>query len=280
MKSLILWLSHRRLINILLLVSYFLLVVLPHEQVGRLTVAIFGHLSRDTYNLIILLLGSLSFGLFLIPFLKRIKRHPEKKIISIYLLITIGLIILALNTLFVINIEIVHFFQYAGMTLLLFSLTFRYGETLFWATLLGAIDEGYQYFYLSPERTDYYDFNDVIINLLGAAMMLIFIKTYSFAEVKIRSVKWYQSSVLYTSLVIVLGVAGLYFSGYLGIYPQGSEVQPPILLVKVLPESFWSVVHPQVTYHVVLPLEGVILTSILLIFYSVGLSNTRLFQNK
>ncbi|MEL7020241.1 MAG: hypothetical protein AAGK47_01415 [Bacteroidota bacterium] len=278
MKAFILWLHHRRKINFLLLVTYFLLVVLPHEQVGLLTVDLFGHLPRDTYNLIIIATGTLGLTAFLIPCWNRIKQHPQRNRITLFLLVTIGLIILTINTLFVINIEVIHFVQYAMMALLLFPLTLRLGETLFWATLLGAIDEAYQYFYLAPQRTDYYDFNDVITNLLGAALMLIFLKTYHFENKSIQvRTSWYRSAPVITTAIITLLMLVLYVTGIVGIYPPDSgETTFNYLLVRVVPQNFWSVVHPNVTYHVIQPLEGTILTASLLMGYNWGFSQNEL----
>ena len=272
MKALILWLHRRRLANILLLVSYFLLVVLPHEQVGLLTVDIFGHLPRDTYNLIILIAGIISLGIFLVPFIKRLIVHPERKKIGFYLIATVGFIALTLNTLFVVNIEIVHFFQYAGMVLLVFPLTLRFGETLFWATLLGALDEAYQYFYLAPERTDYYDFNDVITNLLGAALMLVYLRTYDFGQPRVSAKKWFNTAPFYVTIALGTLIIALYQGGILGIYPAEEALQRPFLLVRVIPPGFWSVIPPEIVYHVVQPLEGTIITVLLLVFYSWGLA--------
>lgn len=267
MKALILWLSRRRLVNIILLISYFLVVVLPHEEVGLLTVQIFGHFSRNTYNLIILLIGTIGLLIYLIPIYKNIKEGRDKQLKLFYLFLTILLVVLTFNTLFVINIEIVHFLQYAIMAILLFPLTMRYGETLYWATLLGAIDEGYQYFYLSPHRTDYYDFNDVVTNLLGAALGLVFLRIFDLGKIGIPWQKWYKSVPLWTTVILTIGFSILYYCQLVFIYPSKSGEISIFTLVKVVPEGFWSVVHPNVTYHVMMPGEGIVWVFVLILTY-------------
>jgi VanZ family protein len=49
------------------------------------------------------------------------------------------------------------------------------GRILFWTTLLGMLDETMQYLWITPSYGNYLDFNDFVVNLLGAAagMMLV-----------------------------------------------------------------------------------------------------------
>lgn len=281
MKALILWLYRRRLANIILLISYFLLVVLPHEEVGLLTVQIFGHLSRDTYNLIILIAGLIGLLFYFVPVIRNIWKGTDKRLKLFYLLLTIALVALVFNTLFVINIEVVHFVQYAVMAILLFPLTLRYWDTLYWATLLGAIDEAYQYFYLAPLRTDYYDFNDVITNLLGAALGLVYLRTFDLGILGKDGRKWYEIVPLWSTVVLFSITVILIQQNLLSVYPPSEGEASIFTLVKKMPAGFWSVVHPNVTYHVVLPGEGVIWTMILLMmFLSLSRNNNRTLENK
>lgn len=277
MTNFIQWLHHRKPINFCLVVLFFLLVVLPHEQVGLLVVHIFKKLAidlnqvegRNTYNFIILLIGLVGLGSYFVPVLKNIYTHSQDRAVKLfYLITTLIFVVLAFNSLLVVNIEIIHFLQYGLMAILLFPLTQRYGETLFWVTLLGAIDEAYQYFYLAPHRTDYYDFNDVIINLLGGALGLILLRTMDLGEVGINRKKWIKAVPAIVVVVISIVIFTLYKIGILYVYPPEEELTGIILLVKKIPISFWSVIHPNVTYHVVQPLEGLILLGILLLFYA------------
>lgn len=266
MTSFINWLQNRKVFNILLVIIFYLLVVLPHEQVGLIIVGIFKGYSRDTYNLIVLIIGLIGLGLYFIPVFKAIASSKSKTLKVFYLTTTLFLITLTLNTLMVVTVEIIHFVQYALVAILLFPLIRNYGETLFWATTLGALDEAYQYFYLAPQRTDYYDFNDVIINLLGGALGLILIRCFDIGlENEKKKIHWIRPLVGLGVLTILIG--GLMATGILGVYPS-ETVQHTFLLVRVPVADFWSVVHPQVTYHVVRPLEGLLITGVLLLFYS------------
>ncbi len=265
MKSLVQYLSLRPKLNLVLAIIYFLLVVLPHEQVGLWTVDIFGHLPRSRYDAIILTGGIVLLLIYLTPLLAAILKRPNRKLLLISLITSIVLSIIAFRTLVIINIEIVHFFQYGFMALLIFPLVKHYGQTLLICTMLGAIDEAYQYFYLAPERTDYYDFNDVIINLLGATFGLVAIAAVGCEPIR-RSWNWVWKGVF---VVAVLGF-GLYMAGLLQVYPPDENMATaPILLNRVgPPEGFWSEVHPKIIYRVVQPLEGVLITAGLLMGFA------------
>jgi len=124
--------------------------------------------------------------------------------------------------LFVINIESVHYVQYAIGAILIFSLVEHYFVALFLAFLVGVFDEAYQYFYLAPEGTAYYDFNDIITNLLGAAFGLLILRTLKINE------KQYQKSIfkigfLYPLIGISLLLMTLLQTNLLSVYPSSKK---------------------------------------------------------
>jgi len=268
------WLNQRIGHNLIILISYFLLVVLPHEQVGLLTVKIFGGLDRSTYNLIISILSITILGIGIVYFFKLMKKHSNQKLIWFYLISTITFAVLCFKILFVVNIEFIHFIQYALFALLCFPLTLNYTHTLIWSTLAGAIDEAYQYFYLAPQRTNYYDFNDVIINLVGVAFGLIIIKILNPKYVTSTWRHFLKSPLPYFLLVLMVLISIAFATNILGLYP--SDTQAQYLLVKEMPtpNQFWSTVHPNITYHIVMPFEGILIILALFLFYF-GLENQK-----
>lgn len=257
--------SNKKLLNLLILFVYYLLVVLPHEWVGLLTVKIFGDLERSTYNLIVLYISLTFLTILIITLAKKTLRHPQKKIILFYVLSTIFFAALCFNILFVVNIEVVHFFQYALFVLLCYPLTLNYNQTLLISTLAGALDEAYQYFYLSPKRTDYFDFNDVVINLIGVALGLIIIKIFKPVTKTIQLKQFFKSPafILLFAFSVIILIA--FNTNILGVYHTNTKAQ--FLLVKKSFNSFWTTVHPNITYHVMLPLEGLLVTIALWLFY-------------
>ncbi len=71
--------------------------------------------------------------------------------------------------------EYAHYPQYAALAWLLARALdpdrsrLRVAQVLFWATLLGMVDEVQQYVWIAPNYGMYLDFNDFFVNLVGAA---------------------------------------------------------------------------------------------------------------
>jgi len=252
MKSIQSWLAKSPILNFILLLAYYLLVVLPHEQVGLLINKIFKPLPRSTYNQIILMLClGLVFFLGLV-FWKKIRVHPFRTKLLIGFGFTLAMMFLVNSFLFVINIESIHYVQYAVFVILLFPLVKNYFGCLFLATVAGAIDEAYQYFILAPERTEYYDFNDVITNLLGAAFGILILWVFQIHQAGKEENRFRKSFVI-PVLVLTALMIGLILSPWLSI--QLSE--DTFALVKVK-QAMWTTLPPNETFHVVGPLEGMI----------------------
>lgn len=268
MNKLIEYLSNNTKLNVFLVFTYFLLVVLPHEQVGLLVVWIFKSASRETYQTIVTGFGLLLLSAFLFFVYQGYKDQKNKFILPIYLVLTIFFMILSFHTLIIHNIEIIHFAQYAGMAILLFPIVKTISGTIFWSSILGTIDEAYQYFYLSPERTDYFDFNDIILDLLGAAIGLSIIISHAKNLHSPIPKKWYKSPIILTIIGIVISTFLLLKTSILQVYPSLEGDSNAILLVKKLEPNFWThIKHLHVKFHIVQPLEGVIIISLLLVTY-------------
>lgn len=267
LNKLINYLENNRVLNWILIVLYYALAVLPHEEVGVwIAKNIMKPLGRDMYNHRMFMIAAMGIGLYALVVLWNVFRK-EKSVQwtpLIYLLVNIGLALASWYFLFVFNVEAIHFLQYMLLAILMFPIFRRYGETLFWCTIMGAVDEAYQYFILSPNRTNYYDFNDIILDLIGAAFGLILIR--SFRPVLRNAAKWYKSSILYCSVLLTVLIGVLYGLGALRFYPD--EAFPDAwLLVKKVPEGFWTELKP-VIFHIVEPLEGMLIVVGLLVGFS------------
>ncbi|MFK7978811.1 MAG: VanZ family protein [Saprospiraceae bacterium] len=263
------WLKNNKVLNLIILITYYLLVVLPHEEVGKWVARTLDEpFGRDTYNLIILVLGILGGLGYLIPFWKGVNKLEEGKGRTWFaLILTLLFIILSFNILLVVNVEIIHFVQYLVLAILLFPLLNSYRDTLFYAMLFATADEAYQYLVLAPLRTDYFDFNDVIIDLIGAALGLLLLWSVGIRE-KITQQKWFQTPTFIGFTILSITVLVAYLTGFLAVYPSESETQAPLLLIRKIQENFWTIIHPNVKFHVVQPLEGMLILGGLFYFYS------------
>ncbi len=275
MNQILNFLGKQQLLNVFACIAFYLLVTLPHEFVGVSISAIFKGVSRKSYDFTILCLGLLILFVFVGILFFQIRKLRNPKIPLAFLSLCLILMIVSLNSLIIVNIEIIHFIQYALMAILIFPLLNNFFSTLLVVTLLGSIDEAYQYYFLSPERTNYYDFNDVILNLLGAAIGLIFLRSHKGIASKLRADRNSTHRKAWISYVFFLIIVSL-------LIGQKSAIQSIInklgfdldwetygsVLIRKSTTSFWTEIPPKILYHIVQPVEGVVIVSILLFTFS------------
>ncbi len=268
-------LSNNKLFNIVIVFLFFLLVSLPHEFVGVNIAALFKGVPRSQYDLTILVIGMMILGGFTFALVRQARLLKEPKYPIFYFLFCLLMMIVSLNILIIVNIEIIHFIQYAVMAILLFPLCKNFLSTLALVTLLGAIDEAYQYYFLSPERTNYYDFNDVILNLLGGAMGLIFLRFHRDIATliypdrqSIHKKTWIKYFVFICTgfLLIWQKVPFQKLLDTLGLPFDWAEYGAR--LIRKPTTGFWTEIPPKIIYHVVQPIEGVLIVSLLLLTFS------------
>ena len=263
MQRIFQWLSDRPGFNIMLVLLYFILVVAPHKVFGTfLNAVVFKGITRDQYNLYVIIGATIILLFYLIIFGKNVTRHPQRSKLLVLMGLNILFAVLVVNLLFLINIESVHFPQYAVFAILIFPLIGNYTSTLIWATIGGAIDEAYQYFYLAPLDTSYYDLNDVVTNLIGAVFGLLFLRSLSIAEKTNFSLK--KTTAWYGIGIIALAIVLTHISGLLSIYPNEDRRYH---ILREWPTGFWSMRKPEVYFHIVRPIEGLVIVLILFVIF-------------
>ena len=248
--------------------GYFVLVVLPHLQVGLFFQWVFSHYSRSQYQSGVLAVFAGLFVLIIPAFIRGMISTRRVVPVVVYLGMTLIMTAVSYNLLVIHAIELSHLPQYALLAVLIFPLVMRFGDTVFWTTLLGAVDEAYQYFYLAPDRTMQYDFNDVILNLLGAGFGVVFLLACGVVSRPRTNRVWYANPVVLTVLALAAGLAVMFQLDLLGMYPGAADQAAWGVVVKEYPAGFWSYIpHLRVQYHIILPIEGVFLTAMLLALY-------------
>ena len=272
MKGFVYFMKERRWLNILLLSIYFIAVVLPHKRFGTfLNETVVGGLGinnntpegRQEYNFYALSIVLILLIILLYFIIRNTRKLADRKLIWGFMILNIILAGLIIKFLFVVNIECVHFFQYAAFAILLYPLVGNYQSTLVWTTIAGMIDEAYQYFYLAPMDTSHYDFNDVVTNLVGAVFGLLLLRSVDIQEHNRFNLK--RATFWIGLATIILVVIGLHVSDIMSIYPSEEHNYH---ILREMPNGFWSKISPNVTYHIVRPIEGVIMTVGLWLLYS------------
>ena len=276
MIRLISFLAGRRGFTFVITGIYLFFIVFYHRKVS----AVFDWL-RDSYSFELYNAAALQVSLILLIFfsafvytgLKKLKEKLKAGILWCYSLL---LVLLSYFLLITVNIEVIHFIQYALLAVPVFALVLRYGETVFWVTLMGAIDEAYQYFVLYRDNnTVYFDFNDVILNLVGAGIgvTLIYTLAHSKNDVSFSASpperKGFKSPVITMTLAVSLLILGLYSTGFIKSHPEENGAGTFIVSSRQsAAPGFWTVPEKSKPFHIVPLLEGMSILALLLASYS------------
>jgi len=276
MGRFIAWLSERRLLTVALASTYLIVVILFHRSVSAIFDWLSEKLSFKVYNdsiFLISLMVMVACGVMVLVKIVKGERRCQK---ITYCLFTAFLVVVSYKTLVVFNVENIHYPQYAILALPVFALLKHFGATVFWVTLLGALDEAYQYAVLCRNNyATYLDFNDIVLNLIGAGIGVAFI--YVLLDLKSESPafranalgKWNKFVILAVTAFILFGGISLYAVGILRFYPEANAPNSPILLSMVPPPTrFWEIPTLGKPFHIFHPVEGMVFSAILIVCYS------------
>jgi hypothetical protein len=257
MQNFLKWLGRNKLIAILLATATYLSIVTFHDEITVLAIKIRRDIGRELYNSYIFyfFLGLLLFAIIYISY--RILKS-EGKWLKTGLATTItALMVLSFRYLMTYNIEAIHFVEYMLVALLLLPVLRSYGETVFWVTILGLLDELFQYFFLVP-TFDYFDFNDNVLNLLGAGTGAVLVFILNPGVVEIKSFRWYRSPAIITGLGMILLFILFMSTGIMTLNPVGETGTNWFSLNRgTMPEGeFWNEAYPGRWFHILQPWEG------------------------
>lgn len=269
MKRTIEYIRERKWLAIVISLTYFLAVVLPHQSFGVfIGKSLDKPYGRSTYNLIILCTAIILFlAMLLLLYRYFVELHSQtQRKLGFFLLVLLLLIITSINTILVVNIELIHILQYCIMTILLFTIVEDFFNSAIFALILGALDELYQYVILSPERTDYYDFNDVIINFLGAGLSIFILKTLNVKSKTYKNKLMRHMGLISIGLIVVFNFV-LWITGRISIYPN-KDKSIIFEYIREYKTGFWQEIPPKVTFHIVQPMEACIILVVLALFFA------------
>jgi hypothetical protein len=276
MDRLIAWLSERKLFTVILACTYLAVVILLHRDVSAIFDWLSEKLSFKVYNDLIFLVSLMVMVVCGVFILMRIVKGERRCLKTIYWIFTAFLVVISYKMLVVFNVENIHFPQYAVLTLPIFALFKHFGATVFWVTLSGAFDEGYQYFVLYRNNNIVYlDFNDIVLNLIGAGIGVALI--YTLSDLKSESLafhanssrKWNKSIIFTITACILFGGVSLYAAGTLRFYPEANAPNTLIVLSRIpAPTQFWTIPTHGKPFHIFHPVEGMFVSAILIACYS------------
>jgi len=175
-------------------------------------------------------------------------------------------------------IENIHFVQYGILSaLILWSLNntpmpgqWLIPKVLFWTTLAGITDEILQYTWITASYSDYMDFNDFLLNMMGSIGGILFYNGFQVLKTSplslFETLRSLEAKVTY--LISIL--SAIFFTLFY------SSKQSAILLLERKANIFgsWQPNFSQGQFYVLTPLEGILL--LLLLSLSFLLLNSKL----
>jgi hypothetical protein len=258
MKNFLTWLGKNKMITVLLSIILYFSIVTFHDEITTLAIKVRNSIGRDLYNsylaysflaLLLIILGYFAWHIF----------RSKQKLLNIILVALItGIMLFSFKFLMVYSIEAIHFVEYMMLAIILLPLLRSYGETVFWVTILGIIDELFQYFFLVP-NFEYFDFNDNILNLIGAGCGAISVFILWKDAIEIKRSKWYRSPAIITAIGLLLLFFLLLWTGKMTINPTGIPGGDSWFSLnrKGMPDGFWEAAYPGRRFHILRPYEGI-----------------------
>ncbi len=256
--------------NVLIMIIYYLSVVVFHDDVTDVAIKIRKRLEVGGYNFLFAMIGLAGLILFIYYIIRRLRKSTCKKKLVFYILPTLVMIPLFYMTLLTYSIELIHYFQYAILAVLIFPLLRNYGETVFWSVIFGILDEIFQYVFLTP-TFEYFDFNDMVLNLVGAGIGVILVALNEPLPFIKSKLSWHKLPSLWFILVLFFILISLYSAGMFRIYPVEPGSTSPVPWITLYrshpPAEFWTEAYKGRYYHILGLWEGVLLMALLQFFY-------------
>lgn len=271
MNKMILALVRRRWAAAILLSAYFVSIVLLHRKVARWSTKLEAAMTSPVYNRVWGLASLAALAVLLIFIAVRLIKGHDRAFRAAFLAATVAVIGISHVFFLSANLEYIHLLQFILVVPPLFALTGRFGETVFWTGLLGAVDELYQYYVVWWPFQTAYDFDDVLLDAVGglfmAVLLFLWLRPGTVREAgRFRRPGWTRSPATAAAAGIVVLTLAAHAAGVLDFYPirapDGSipKTQAPVLLSLVPREKpFWSALERKKRIHVVTAAEFIVL---------------------
>jgi len=236
---------------------YSIVTIAAHEEVNQWVRALQGRLGRDGFAALVWAVSVL----LVMAFLLALTRAPRAARASIAVGLALWLVAAAFvyRYLFTVASEGVHFAQYAGLVLLVFPLVGRVAAAMLIANLIGIADEAYQFWGLHPDWGVYLDWNDIVLNALGALLGALLL---ALAGVRPRRSRRAFGVAFALTLLLLAGGAALVASGRIVLHAgadRAAAAHAWLVLDRgdVASQPFWVTADwAQKRYHVLLPGAG------------------------
>lgn len=263
------WLTEHKALNVLLVILYSLFLIFLHDPVVKHVVALKNEIGLPIFNRYTAIVSAVILVFLLVLVMRGLVKIPAFRTLKIALTgLWLAFLLIHWFMMLEMKIEIIHAFEYALLAMLIYPLFNRFAPALVFSLPVMITDELYQYLYLYPNYVEYFEINDIVLDMLGAGLGLILIwilgtspQTFKKSQIKKPEI---ISLVLFNLLVILGFISGLFAR----IPAEAGENTLFIFNRLKSPFQFWQE-HPfnEVTYHVIQVFEGMVIINILIILF-------------
>jgi hypothetical protein len=262
------WLEKHRIVNLILVCGYAAFLLFAHDIFVNLSVAIMNALSMAIYEKVVaIVLVLIAIGLVGTVFSVVRNGQLELRFVGFFG-VTLLLLIAHFFVLTEMNIEFIHAVIYGLLALLLFPLVGRFGGAVLLGLPIMIFDEWYQHIILFPHYTMYFEFNDVVLDLLGASVLISGIgmlgakSSLKLQPIYMRLEVWFIAIMAFVTVILISSCSIVPFSI--------DSCENTWLVLNKLPElhDFWYV-HPAIgsIFHILKPMEGVLMIIVICVAY-------------
>jgi len=256
------------------LILYACAVTFPHQNVqdvaGQIATKITHKRLYEISAGIALLLGLAVTWLFA----RKLSGQVARRSLYAFWILSFALMAGTWRLLMANNTELVHFPQYFPEGTALLAITLSPMESMAWVAIFGGLDEAFQYIFLMHGRPVSLDFNDIYMDLGGAAAGILFAMAWMRVEPRVHSLEWkrivLRPGVLALAAILTAAIA-LLISGKLVIYDTAGTSNHWFAVSRLKTTSFWyfnPVIFGPHHFHELAPLEGVVLILATIAVYS------------
>jgi hypothetical protein len=172
-QTTVIWLQKNRLLNIILVLAFSCFIVFMHDSFVNVSIQLMNAYSLAAYDKMVAIIA-LIIGVAIIAILLN-KIYAEKSFWQaklFYLIASFTLLAIHFFVLTEKSIEMIHALLYFGLSFLLFPIFGRYSAAIIFALVIMIIDEWFQYKILYPQYVEYYELNDILLDVLGSGLLI------------------------------------------------------------------------------------------------------------
>jgi hypothetical protein len=248
---------------------YACAVTFPHQQVQDVV----GHLAeritlKRLYqaSVALALIEGVTLTALFFVYARHLQGKGPRRWLTSYWLLSFAVMVATWRLFTANNTELVHYPQYFPEGVALLALTLSAADSMAWITLFAAFDEGFQYVFLMRGRAAPFDFNDVYMDLAGAAAGIVFAMAVLGCERPITDRSWTKRiltkpGIILNLAIVVSGIA-LWASGKMALYDAPGSSDYWFSLSRLSTPTFWyfsPVILGPHHFHELSPVEGPIL---------------------